>query len=92
MIFVLCGFEHCIADMYFGVAGLLTVSEYGITADGLTWFNFLVNNLIPVTLGNIVGGAGIVGCGYYMAFLHKSPLSGETAEEEAKDIDIAEEY
>lgn len=41
--------------MYFGVAGLLTASEYGITADGLTWFNFLVNNLIPVTLGNIVG-------------------------------------
>ena len=41
---------------------------------------------------NIVGGAGIVGCGYYMAFLHKSPLSGETAEKEAKDIDIAEEY
>ena len=92
MIFVLCGVEHCIADMYFGVAGLLTASEYGITADGLTWFNFLVNNLIPVTLGNIVGGAGIVGCGYYVAFLHKSPLSGETAEEEAKDIDIAEEY
>ena len=44
MIFVLCGFEHCIADMYFGVAGLLTASEYGITADGLTWFNFIVKN------------------------------------------------
>lgn len=92
MLFVLCGFEHCIADIYFGVAGLLTASEYRIVAEGLTWFNFLLKSLLPITLGNLVGGAGIVGCGYYLAYLHKTPLSHETAEEEEKDIDIAEEY
>ena len=92
MLFVLCGFEHCIADMYFGVAGLLTASEYQIAAEGLTWFNFLIKSLLPITLGNLVGGAGIVGCGYYLAYLHRTPLSHETAEEEEKDIDIAEEY
>lgn len=92
MLFVLCGFEHCIADIYFGVAGLLTASEYRIVAEGLTWFNFLLKSLLPITLGNLVGGAGIVGCGYYLAYLHRTPLSHETAEEEEKDIDIAEEY
>lgn len=92
MLFVLCGFEHCIADIYFGVAGLLTASEYRVVAEGLTWFNFLLKSLLPITLGNLVGGAGIVGCGYYLAYLHRTPLSHETAEEEEKDIDIAEEY
>lgn len=92
MLFVLCGFEHCIADIYFGVAGLLTASEYRIVAEGLTWINFLLKSLLPITLGNLVGGAGIVGCGYYLAYLHRTPLSHETAEEEEKDIDIAEEY
>ncbi len=92
MLFVLCGFEHCIADIYFGVAGLLTASEYRIVAEGLTWFNFLLKSLLPITLGNLVGGAGIVGCGYYLAYLHRTPLSHEKAEEEEKDIDIAEEY
>lgn len=92
MLFVLCGFEHCIADIYFGVAGLLTASEYRIVAEGLTWFHFLLKSLLPITLGNLVGGAGIVGCGYYLAYLHRTPLSHETAEEEEKDIDIAEEY
>lgn len=92
MLFVLCGFEHCIADMYFGVAGILTASVYGIAAEGLDWFHFLVKSLLPVTLGNLVGGAGLVGCGYYFAFLHKTPLSQESAETEEEDIDIAEEY
>lgn len=36
MLFVLCGFEHSIADMYFGVAALFTSAEYGIAAEGLT--------------------------------------------------------
>lgn len=35
----------------------------------LTWGNFLINNLIPVTLGNIVGGAGLVGLVYWFAYL-----------------------
>ncbi len=92
MLFVLCGFEHSIADMYFGMAALLTSIEYGITAEGLTWGNFLFMNLLPVTLGNIVGGAGIVGFGYWAVYLHRTPYAGLTVEEEQEEIKIAEEY
>lgn len=92
MLFVLCGFEHSIADMYFGVAALLTQAEYGIAVEGLTWFNFLVKSLLPVTLGNIVGGAGIVGFGYWTIYLHRTPLAHTTVESEQEEIDIAEEY
>ncbi len=91
-VFVLCGFEHSIADMYFGVASLLASHEYGIAAEGLTWGRFLLGNLLPVTLGNIVGGAGIVGFGYWLVYLHRTPYSHTTAEAEQKEIDIAEEY
>lgn len=92
MLFVLCGFEHCVADMYFGVAALLTSAEYGIAAEGLTWFNFLIKSLVPVSLGNIVGGAGIVGFGYWMIYLHRTPYAHTTVESEQEEIDIAEEY
>lgn len=43
----------------------LTVESYA----GLTWSSFFLNNLVPVTLGNIVGGAGLVGLVYWFAYL-----------------------
>lgn len=92
MLFVLCGFEHSIADIYFGVAGLLTVKEYGIDAGSLTWGSFLLRNLLPVTLGNILGGAGIVGCGYWAMYLRHTPGFAQTIEREQEEIDGAEEY
>jgi len=92
MLFVLCGFEHSIADMYFGVAALLTSMEYGIVAEGLTWVHFFLKSLLPVTLGNIVGGAGIVGFGYWLVYLHRTPYAHTSAEAEQEEIDIAEEY
>lgn len=66
--FVICGFEHSVANMYFIPAGLLArlVPRYetlaldaGIAMESLTWGRFLLGNLIPVTLGNIIGGAGL---------------------------------
>ncbi len=89
MLFVLCGFEHCIADMYFCMAALFTSVEYGIQADTLTWGNFITHNLIPVTLGNLIGGVG-VGAGYWLAYLSKTPFINSDHEQE--DIEIAEEY
>lgn len=89
MLFVLCGFEHCIADMYYCMAALFTSAEYGISADTLSWSNFITHNLIPVTLGNLIGGVG-VGTGYWLAYLAKTPFVNTDHEQE--DIDIAEEY
>ncbi len=54
MVFVLCGFEHCIANMYFLSAGLMAKGEF-ISNFGGMW-----HNLGPVTLGNIVGGLILV--------------------------------
>lgn len=92
MLFVLCGFEHSVADMYFGTAALLASHEYGIAAEGLTLARFLGNCILPVTLGNIIGGAGIVGCGYWLGYLRHTPLSPVSIEQEQEEIDIAEEY
>ncbi len=92
MLFVLCGFEHSIADMYFGVAGLLTAQEYGIAAKGLTWGRFLLKNLLPVTLGNLVGGAGIVSCGYWAMYLKHTPGYVLDKKQEQEEIEKAEEY
>jgi len=75
MAFVASGFEHSIANMYFIPIGIL-LSGNGpgfITAlnpayPNLTWWAFIWNNLIPVTLGNIVGGAFFVGGLYWYAY------------------------
>lgn len=92
MLFVLCGFEHGIADIYFGVAGILTAAEYGLEAAALNWGSFLWRSLVPVTLGNIVGGAGIVGVGYWLMFLRHTPGYALSIQAEQEELDIAEEY
>ncbi|WP_337403512.1 formate/nitrite transporter family protein [Suilimivivens sp.] len=92
MLFVLCGFEHSIADIYFGVSGLLTMTKYGVSGDALTLASLLLKNLLPVTLGNIAGGAGIVGCGYWAMYLRHTPGYVQPIEQEQEEIDAAEEY
>lgn len=69
-VFVLAGYEHCVANMFYIPAGILCSSEYGIAAEGLNWGTFFVNNLVPVTVGNFIGGAIFVGMGYWFAYLH----------------------
>jgi formate transporter len=86
--FVAAGFEHSIANMYFVPIGLFIKQFAGISfwtsigktaADypSLTWGNFMINNLLPVTLGNIIGGAMLVGAVYWFVYLRKkrSPAS-----------------
>ncbi len=67
-LFVLCGFEHSVANMFYIPAGLFARSvpayaalaaEAGLDLTALTWGNFFLRNLLPVTLGNILGGAGV---------------------------------
>lgn len=64
--FVTCGFEHSVANMYYISAGLLSlrVPRYAellgsVDVSGLTLGNFLLKNLLPVTLGNIAGGIAL---------------------------------
>ena len=76
MAFVASGFEHSIANMYFIPMGLcLKGNEAVVTASGLfgklgqlTWGGFLWNNLLPVTIGNIIGGGIFVAGAYCFVF------------------------
>ena len=79
--FVAAGFEHSIANMYFIPFGLLIkwfdpafVVEKGLDLTNLTWSNFLINNLLPVTIGNIVGGAVLVAAIYWSVFLRNKDI------------------
>ena len=69
LLFISCGFEHCVANMYFIPAGLFASYEYGLTRVDLDWGRYFYKNLIPVTLGNICGGAILVGLGYWYIYL-----------------------
>ena len=76
--FVAAGFEHSVANMYFVPIGLaikdfdpVFAASTGLDLSGLTWGAFLVNNLLPVTIGNIIGGSVFVAAIYWMIFLRK---------------------
>ncbi len=68
MAFVASGFEHSVANMYFVPAGLFTAARTGQFPAGLDWSTFLFGNLLPVTLGNIIGGCVFVAGAYW--FIH----------------------
>ncbi len=75
MAFVAIGFEHSVANMYFIPAGLFLKDWAGIPvpqgmeAGILNWGSFFYRNLLPVTIGNIIGGGFFVGMGYWSAYL-----------------------
>ena len=73
MAFVALGLEHCVANMYFIPMGLLLkdTAAAGMNLEALTWGNFLLKNLLPVTLGNIAGGAIFVGSAYWLVYVRK---------------------
>lgn len=70
--FVVCGFEHSVANMYYLSAGLMTGAEYGITAAGLNVGNALLYCLLPSTMGNIIGGF-LIGGAYHTVYRTKMP-------------------
>ena len=83
--FVAAGFEHSIANIYFIPMGLFIKAgapdlfwrNIGKTAadfSELTWGNFLVGNLVPVTIGNIIGGSIMVTAVYWFVYLRKRKL------------------
>jgi formate transporter len=77
--FVAAGFEHSVANMYFIPLGLFIKSSGGAAAStNLTWGNFLFANLLPVTIGNVIGGALMVGIVYW--FIYLRPANKQTVE------------
>jgi formate/nitrite transporter len=77
--FVAAGFEHSVANMYFVPFGLLltefdpgfagSAGASGHPVHSLTWGRFLSRNLLPVTIGNVIGGAVLVGLVYWFVYL-----------------------
>ena len=79
-VFVISGFEHCVANMYYIPAGIFALANpayaekakelYGFTSaqlESLTWWG-MAGNLIPVTVGNMVGGMVFVGLVYWYLY------------------------
>jgi len=80
-LFITSGFEHSIANMYYIPAGILAksnaswVEASGLTAEKLAhlnWSTFITKNLVPVTIGNIVGGAILVAGVYWFTYYKNS--------------------
>ena len=80
--FVAAGFEHCVANMFFIPYAILvkfgapdafwtTTGASASTYDHISWSSFIVNNLIPVTIGNIIGGVVFVALVYWVVYLRK---------------------
>jgi formate/nitrite transporter FocA (FNT family) len=78
--FVAAGFEHSIANIYFIPIGLFikagapdsfwtAIGKTSADFPTLTWENFLIGNLLPVTIGNMVGGSIMVAAVYWFIYL-----------------------
>lgn len=85
MLFVTAGFEHCVANMFYITAGLfaksnteyvkLAMEVYGYSQekiDGLNFYNYIVTNLVPVTIGNLIGGILILAVPMYSLNIKKT--------------------
>jgi formate transporter len=81
--FVAAGFEHSIANVYFIPMGLFiklgapdafwaSIGKTAADFPSLTWTSFFVRNLLPVTIGNIIGGSVMVAAVYWFVYLRKS--------------------
>jgi len=81
--FVALGFEHSVANMYFvPVALLIKTDQAWIDATSglpdlgdVTWGHFLLDNLLPVTIGNVIGGGLMVGAVYWFVYLRRRETS-----------------
>jgi formate transporter len=93
--FVAAGFEHSIANMYFIPLGLLVRDHPQVLAiagqsveqlAGLTWAGFFMNNLLPVTLGNIFGGTVMVAGVYWFIYLRRESVTRRTTDKRTSDL------
>ena len=100
MLFVTAGFEHCVANMYYITAGIMAkqnqqyvqiaMETYGYTSEQLNELNvitYALTNLVPVTIGNILGGVVFLGIPIYLLNVGNVKKNKEgTQKEEKKDV------
>ena len=102
MLFVTAGFEHCVANMYYITAGLLAMqnpqyaelamSTYGYSMEQLehlNWISYFVSNLLPVTIGNIIGGILFVGAPMFYLNTNKALSLKHALKKEEKNHGFA---
>lgn len=89
--FVAAGFEHSVANMYFIPLGIFFADSAGTAAGvdttSLGWSG-CVSNLIPVTLGNVVGGSVMVALVYHFIYRRPALIEGRTGTERTRDSDF----
>jgi len=84
--FVTAGFEHCVANMYFIPIGILVhrtapdtfwkaIGKNAHDYTSLSWNNFFLANLLPVSIGNIIGGAVLIGIFYWFIYIRHARVS-----------------
>jgi formate/nitrite transporter len=94
-LFITSGFEHSVANMYYIPAGIMAkgtkawvdaAQTIGVTPEmleNLNWGSFFVKNLLPVTLGNIVAGAGFVGALYWFVYIKNEKVNKSAKTDES---------
>lgn len=80
--FVVCGFEHSVANMYYMTAGLLALAKTGAAAASLTVGNALLYSLLPTTIGNMIGGMVCVALPLWLIHFRRSKREDATTSTE----------
>lgn len=96
--FAISGFEHCVANMYYFTAGILAANNetylakamdiYDISSEQIASLNLktiIFYNMLPVTIGNFIGGAIVIGAGYYLVYGKKQKDAEEVRSIELKE-------
>ena len=98
-VFAAVGFEHCIANFYLIPSGLIVKEEYNIkeNTSGVNWGTFVYKSMIPVTLGNLVGGVIFDGLGFWFLYFYlrrweMKHNTGDLTKSKAERVISAEEH
>ena len=96
--FVAAGFEHSVANMYF-IPYAMFIKQFdpafvaglgdAVNLSSLTWGAFLLKNLLPVTIGNIIGGGVLVGAVYWLVYLADTKVTKTSGQPQSQPSDAS---